>query len=377
MEKGSGPERYTAFQWTAEDRSALLSLVIHLIDCQPDDLDEQTRNVSHDRSVQYSKKTMPLPPTFAAPACIFRLSSSHARTRCRQCPVHSTTTMQKKQSNSPPSDGGTAKRASPPKSIARDPEKDARNMRSYKERVRRRLFASVIKREAEEEAEAVAQLGDRETFPGDVVESFGGALLDSDIAGPGFAPANDLDMFETGVALFYSGRYERAVAVFEAVEKATGGSGTRRGGQVALWRAQAIYAVGGEEGRRDTGRILAGLETHADADVGKAAAELRYILSAPELPMAPGSDFHLIPTLEETEGLTSGPRWLLAQSGIGRVKQSKSERPEKYSLEWYLEKARPEAPEGNRAELMLFAVVLLASAAFLTSAFYNQQGNGS
>jgi hypothetical protein len=278
----------------------------------------------------------------------------------------------------PPSAPMQESQAAPraPKRIVRNREVDERNMRSYRNRVRRRLFSAVLKREAAEEEAAVAALDADGASQPTTAESFGGALLDADMVGPGFAPAPDIDAFETGVALFNAGRYGEAVAAFGAAEEAAGGAKTRRGGQVALWRAQAVYAVGGAGPRAEAGRILTELETHVDADVGKAAAELRYILAAPELPMS-ADEYVRIPDFEDHEGLTAGPRWLLAQNGIGRVSRPKRDKPEKYSLEWYAEKARPETSDGDGTESVLLAAIVLALVLFLASAYFAQPGPGA
>jgi hypothetical protein len=103
-----------------------------------------------------------------------------------------------------------------------------------------------------------------------------------------------------------------------------GGEMTRKGGQMAIWLAQALYANG------ELTVAIAMLErlqqSHPMRNVRKASHEIKYILTAPELTLD-ASNFVQIPEkiLEaERRGRQTGEY----------AKMEK--RPEKYSLEWYM-----------------------------------------
>mmetsp|Transcript_2700 Transcript_2700/g.3690 ORF Transcript_2700/g.3690 Transcript_2700/m.3690 type:complete len:257 (+) Transcript_2700:50-820(+) len=75
------------------------------------------------------------------------------------------------------------------------------------------------------------------------------------------------------------GNYKRSV---ELLSRACwfAGTGSRRGGQMQLWLAQALYAA---DNRSQSFRLLTALEKHPDRDVRTVASELGFILQAPEL----------------------------------------------------------------------------------------------
>ena len=76
-----------------------------------------------------------------------------------------------------------------------------------------------------------------------------GARLDDDIAGEGVATAareeEHAQLFEAGIKLMKRGEYKQAVTAFtRATAAAPGGLSDRKGGQYAIYLAEALQAAG-------------------------------------------------------------------------------------------------------------------------------------
>jgi len=190
----------------------------------------------------------------------------------------------------------------------------------------------------------------------------GGAKLDADVAGAAVLEVQATEehevLFQQGVQGMRRGEYKRAVTAFtQAIAAYPGGMTTRKGGQYAVWLAQALHACGGTK-RGDAMRLLKKTESHPDKDVRILADNVLYIFQAPELKLGE-ENFMKIPKLEEVD--TWGrPR---------RQLEEKDPEPEKYSIEWYLERAKeterknnavpdPSRSSGSLAALGVLAVAL-------------------
>lgn len=195
------------------------------------------------------------------------------------------------------------------------------------------------------------------------VESLGGAVLDGSFAGARVGVGEG--GFEEGVRMFMKGRYGDSVRIFEEVE-GRAAEGGREAGQIGLWRAQGVYAMGGEKGRKEALRLLDRLERDCeDSDVRKAAVEMRYIFAAPKLEDV--IETIPMPEFGEEEGQAY---FVLAANGVGQAARRKKQEVEKYSLEWYAQMAEPAPPADDEAEWLLPAVLAASTLAFGLSALY-------
>lgn len=192
--------------------------------------------------------------------------------------------------------------------------------------------------------------------------SVGGARLDDDIAGERVLSAErkaeDEILFDAGVKLMRKGEYKAAVTAFtQATAAAPGGMGERRGGQYAIYLAQALQAAGRT---KEAVGLLKRCEGHPDADVRKTADNVLYIMQAPELKLD-ADQFMTIPPLAEVD------EW----NSKRRAVEQKDPPPEKYSLEWYVlegeknRKAREAAAKAQRPDATQPA--LIATAALFVS----------
>ena len=191
-----------------------------------------------------------------------------------------------------------------------------------------------------------------------------GARLDDDVAG--IVKVGDSTkgkeeyeiMFDRGNALMLRGEYKLAVKAFtQATVNAPGGMNGRKGGQYAIYLAQALQAA---ERRNEAVKLLKTCEAHSDGDVRKIAESVLYIMQAPELKLD-AEQFISIPKLTDD--------W-----GSGRtVRPQEDPPPEKYSLEWYVQEAekRKNQKEAEEASplpaLVASGALLLSTAALLTS----------
>jgi len=139
----------------------------------------------------------------------------------------------------------------------------------------------------------------------------------------------------------------------QATVSAPGGLTGRKGGQYAIYLAQALQAA---ERKNEAINLLQRCEAHPDGDVRKIAESVLYIMQAPELKLD-AEQFVSIPSLDRDD-------W-----GERRyVQQEKDPPPEKYSLEWYVleaekRKARQtdEPPASAMPALMASAAILGAT----------------
>eukprot|EP00172_Hildenbrandia_rubra_P000845 Plantae.Rhodophyta-Hildenbrandia_rubra.ctg14828.p1 GENE.Plantae.Rhodophyta-Hildenbrandia_rubra.ctg14828~~Plantae.Rhodophyta-Hildenbrandia_rubra.ctg14828.p1 ORF type:complete len:370 (+),score=69.01 Plantae.Rhodophyta-Hildenbrandia_rubra.ctg14828:1140-2249(+) len=204
-----------------------------------------------------------------------------------------------------------------------------------------------------------------------------GAWLDEDVAGRKAAnerelPSKEIEtlslesrgkaLFDEGMREFVRGSYPKAAACFQrAVIYAD--ISTREGGEYQLWLAQSWDAAG------DKTKALAALSllaTHGDGDVRKVGEELKFIMSAPRLKCDRNS-FLEIPEFSETP--SSHTEYILGKQLGLKLRSKMKHKPEKYSLEWYMEKPLP--PKDNSAfdlDLVVLVGVLTAFGAFLASA---------
>lgn len=184
-----------------------------------------------------------------------------------------------------------------------------------------------------------------------------GARLDDDIAGQDVTIGGKKSMelhernFEMGNKLMLRGEYKEAVKMFtQATVNAPGGLTGRRGGQYAVYLAQALQAA---NRRDDAARLLQKCEAHPDQDVRKIAESVLYIMQAPELKL--DADQFVSITMPDEDDMW-GPRRM--------VKKPKDPPPEKYSLEWYVleaekrKNAQPAEPVGGSAALAASGLLL-------------------
>ena len=77
------------------------------------------------------------------------------------------------------------------------------------------------------------------------------------------------------------GEYKEAVKAFtQATAAAPGGMSGRKGGQYAIYLAQALQAA---DRKKEAVGLLKRCEAHPDGDVRKIADNVLYIMQAPEL----------------------------------------------------------------------------------------------
>lgn len=189
-----------------------------------------------------------------------------------------------------------------------------------------------------------------------------GAWLDDDVAGrkaggkktQSKQQMEDADArFKVGLTLFNRGRYQDATKDLAAAALLAG-INSRQGGQYQLWLAQAWDACGNKEKAVKT---LQGLKGHPDSDVRKVADELEYILTAPELDLSE-ENFVKIDTAKEFETRRRrGGRAIASNSTLPMTILEKG--PEKYSLEWYLEKKKEPPMSGMSDRAAITAVAIL------------------
>jgi tetratricopeptide (TPR) repeat protein len=191
-----------------------------------------------------------------------------------------------------------------------------------------------------------------------------GARLDDDVAGESRARAEGGQeehekLFDQGTTLLRKGEYKQAVTAFtQATALAPGGLAGRRGGQYAVYLAEALGAAG-ERGEGIA--LLKRCEAHPDQNVRKISAQVLYIMEAPELKLG-REQFVEIPSLQDLDSKRTV------------VAREKDPPPEKYSLEWYVQEAekkksqvRKEVDVENERRDVLNAVAALAGAGTLAA----------
>lgn len=166
-------------------------------------------------------------------------------------------------------------------------------------------------------------------------------------------------LFDQAMLLFNKGQYRFAIDVYAKAVEAVG-LGSRLGGQYQLWYAQALDAAGEKKGAIT---MLDELRTHADADVRKVSRELLFIVTAPVLELDPGT-FLDLPSLHEKASMK--PVGVLT-SAYGPLRTALlRKKPDRYTLEWYLEQGRPPKVKDNSA----METLLVASAVLCTIALF-------
>lgn len=209
----------------------------------------------------------------------------------------------------------------------------------------------------------------REEAPGGARKiSVMGARLDEDVVN--LKPGDGLDakdqwvrLFDEGNVAMQRGSYKAAVTAFtRAVAAVPGGLTGRKGGQYAIYLAQALQA---SERKVEAMGLLRRCGGHTDRDVRKIADSALYVMQAPQLKLD-SENFVQIPKLNIADD------WEKKRA----VRQEKEPPPEKYSLEWYVLEAekrgdRPVAdpePVSPALGALLLGALLAAAAAALAQA---------
>lgn len=160
------------------------------------------------------------------------------------------------------------------------------------------------------------------------------------------------EAFASAMDAFNKGKYSVAVALYEDAVSLVGLE-SRLGGQYELWHAQALDAAGE---KKRAAKMLQKLRSHSDADVRKVSAELLFIMTAPKLELEPGT-FLDIPALDDDT--RAGRLYPVLTSSYGPLRTALlTKKPERYSLEWYMQKERPPKVVDNSA--MEFALIFAA-----------------
>uniref|UniRef100_A0A7S2ZV28 Uncharacterized protein n=1 Tax=Rhodosorus marinus TaxID=101924 RepID=A0A7S2ZV28_9RHOD len=181
-----------------------------------------------------------------------------------------------------------------------------------------------------------------------------GAWLDESVAGRKVGKttqqAEAEEIFRVGLDLFERGRYKEATKELTAA-CLLAGVNSREGGQYQLWLGQALDAAGE---KKKAIACLQTLKSHRDSDVRKVADEVLFIITAPPLNLGK-ENFVSIETGKSYEVLQKNGR---RRSSIPTAVIPKG--PEKYSLEWFLEKKPEAAPDDNLDKAAVAAVVLVS-----------------
>lgn len=164
-------------------------------------------------------------------------------------------------------------------------------------------------------------------------------------------------IFSVGVTQMRTGEYTAAAGLFKRAVSLLG-IASRRGGEMALWEAQALHAKGDAAAAIV---MLKGLENHKDNSVGKVAAEIRYIFEAPKLEMDP-DNLVKIPDLSDLDEWSYKQSMKQASPMKGRPKDYKKP-PKKHSLEWVKEQRNE--PPAETDPLFAFFTLALAMGSFL------------
>ena len=188
-----------------------------------------------------------------------------------------------------------------------------------------------------------------------------GAKLDADVAGAlvGEVVATEEHerLFQTGVQAMRRGEYKIATTAFtQAVAATPGGLTTRKGGEYSVWLSQALHASRREI---DAMKLLRKIESHPDKDVRTLGSQVLNIFQAPELKL--GEENFMRIELDNVDNWNRQPR---------RQKEDKDPPPEKYSIEWYLERAQETerknsspAPDRSGSSVAALAVLMVATGA--------------
>jgi len=165
------------------------------------------------------------------------------------------------------------------------------------------------------------------------------------------------------------GKYDAAVTLLNRACYYSGPS-TRRGGQMQLWLAQALYAAKTGDNRAKAIQLLEILEKHPSYDVRTVAKELKFILNAPELKLDSSNFVNF-----DTDKFNDDSTWQRRPDGqiVKSNRRKLPEEPEYGSIEWALAQSKlaakkePEEPLFNRTSLAVAAGLFLASLFFFSS----------
>eukprot|EP00617_Octactis_speculum_P019123 CAMPEP_0185762514 /NCGR_PEP_ID=MMETSP1174-20130828/21477_1 /TAXON_ID=35687 /ORGANISM="Dictyocha speculum, Strain CCMP1381" /LENGTH=237 /DNA_ID=CAMNT_0028444219 /DNA_START=494 /DNA_END=1207 /DNA_ORIENTATION=+ len=164
-------------------------------------------------------------------------------------------------------------------------------------------------------------------------------------------------IFSVGVTQMKLGEYAAAGGLFNRAVGLVGGSSSRRGGEIALWEAQAVHANGDVAAAL---RLLKGLEQHMDSSVGKVAGEIRYIFEAPKLEMDP-DNMVKIPDLSRLDDWDSKRDMRFATQTTGGPVREFKKPPKKHSLEWVKEQRNEPPAEIDPVQFCLLLSLAVGS----------------
>ena len=164
------------------------------------------------------------------------------------------------------------------------------------------------------------------------------------------------------------GEYKAAVTAFtRATAAAPGGLSGRKGGQYAIYLAEALQAAGR---KKEAVGLLKRCEAHPDADVRKIADNVLYIMQAPELKL----------DADQFMSISGLPDAWDDKKPVRRAMEEKDPPPEKYSLEWYVlegernRKARELAAAREAESSQQQAVIAIAVAVIGLGALFATSG---
>jgi len=264
------------------------------------------------------------------------------------------------------------------------PRPACRSCISMAERLTKDAQVKALLAELDEETERVAaikreRMAAEEAFERDAqavnlgrVSKFG-ARLDGDIASEDLATARGAKkakeeheiLFDEGITLMRRGQYKLSVSAFtRATAAAPGGLTGRKGGQYAVYLAQALQAAGR---KKEAAGLLQKCESHPDKDVRKVAESVLYIMQAPELKLDESSFMKM-----DLSGVGADD-WARSQ----RPQEDKDPPPEKYSIEWYMLEAEKRPVAAKMEESPVPALLGLGAALLATLAVLVFKGTSS
>jgi hypothetical protein len=177
----------------------------------------------------------------------------------------------------------------------------------------------------------------------------------------GMASAEDQSEIFYGAAVdaMNRGNYDKSVKLLNRACYFAGVT-SRRGGQMQLWLAQALYAA---RRRGEALKLLTALKSHPDSDVRKVGKELAFILQAPELKLEDSSRVSI-----DMDNFNDDVSYERAPDGTIRLRNKVNkleEQPEYGSVDWVL--AQPPPPptqEMDPAPLLIAVVLCIGGLAF-------------
>ena len=177
----------------------------------------------------------------------------------------------------------------------------------------------------------------------------------------GMASAEDQSEIFYGAAVdaMNRGNYDKSVKLLNRACYFAGVT-SRRGGQMQLWLAQALYAA---RRRGEALKLLTALKSHPDSDVRKVGKELAFILQAPELKLEDSSRVSI-----DMDNFNDDVSYERAPDGTIRLRNKVNkleEQPEYGSVDWVLaQPPPPPAQEMDPAPLLIAVALCIGGLAF-------------